>query len=872
MSVDIASLSIQVDSTSARTAKTDLDKLSDSGCNLTGIIEKIVAAWSSWKIVQYAKDAALLSARYETLGVVMGVIGNNAGYTKAQMDLFDQGLQRTGISMVESRNNLTRMAAAQLDLTKASQLGRVAQDAAVIAGINSSEAFENLVQGIVSGQPRILHTMGIFADFGREEKAWAEAHGRTKESLSQVELVQIRLNGTLEEGAKRSGAYEASMETTGKQLLSMKRYLDDLKVVFGALFGGALEVGVQTLNGSLKDMKQWLQDNAIAASLVKENLKGAAENFVGMVEDALRMGSGVNSIVAGFSLWELLAGGLNLTISAIRDIMNALVGFTKAAFVDPFVNAVQTTNELIGKLQSMFSLDPPDWWKALAGWASGKNPHAGWGQMISGASLTNVREFYNGKPEPVVDPTAGYQRKPHSLTEADKITAAKRAEEAARNKALHDAAGAGTSGTKEYQAELDRLQESLVGLTQSERAAEEMKLQLLANKDHKTTANPQVYDVSEGLARFDKGQAAKLAQAELASYQQLKDQLDPLTAQSEKYANAVAVINKYETDGAEKTKLLAAAKKQYEDSTQAAAQAELASYQKLKDQLDPLTAQSQKYAEAVAAINKYETDGAEKTKLLAAAKSDLTEAGRQELAYQNSLHAEANKLNKPAGDEEQRFKDMYAGVLIGADVYARKMKEVRKQELDLKASSGDLWAQMALQCESWSQRSTDAFVEFCFTGKNQFKDLVDSMLRDIARLAVQKQVMGPLFDNLAHMLSSSSPTTDSTPVGGTASDFGSIGQTDSPTYVPTTGGPTAKTTSGPAYVPTTSTPAPSAKATGSVTNQTAITVHVNATGNSKATVDQGGSQGVSLARQIEAVCDAWAVKNKRSGGALEYAR
>lgn len=45
-------------------------------------------------------------------------------------------------------------------------------------------------------------------------------------------------------------------------------------------------------------------------------------------------------------------------------------------------------------------------------------------------------------------------------------------------------------------------------------------------------------------------------------------------------------------------------------------------------------------------------------------------------------------------------------------------------------------------------RGTDAFVEFCFTGKAQFSDLITSMLRDLARLTVQKNVMGPLFDLL----------------------------------------------------------------------------------------------------------------------------
>ncbi len=670
--MDIANLAIKVDSTGVNSATGAMDKMSNVGNSLEGVIKKIAAVWTSWKLVEYAKEAALLSARYETLGVVMGTIGNNAGYTRAQMDLFDKGLQKTGISMVESRNNLTRMAAAQLDLTKASQLGRVAQDAAVIAGINSSEAFENLVQGIVSGQPRILHTMGIFADFGREEKAWAEAHGRTKESLTQVELVQIRLNGALEEGAKRAGAYEASMETTGKQLLSMQRYVDDLKVVFGDLFGGALEVGVQTMNGALKDMKKWLEDNAIAASLVKENLKGAAEDFVGLVKDTLSMKNGLSDVVEGLSIMEIASGAVGLTFAFIRDAVDLIVG----AFRE-LLGIVSKVDQFFVRT---FSLPTPEWLDKLLAWG-GKQYESGSAQYMRGFNATSIDQFYNGKPDSIVDPTAGYQRKPYALTEQDKITATKRAAAEANSAAEAKAA-------------------------ESSKKANDIKVQ-------------GYWDVAE--------QEQAVGDWEI---KYLKDQ-----------ENKKGEIFRQEADVAE---------------------------------------WCQNY---------------------------LTEKTQ-------------------------------AGLKAREQAYEKQVEDLRRVHTQLFGDLGNT-------IQGWSSNATDALTNFCMTGKLSFKDMVDSMIRDLIRLAIQKNITGVAADGLAHWINSWGKTTS--PADG--------GQTTSPTTVPTTGGPSSKASS---------------RSTGNV--QSNVTVHVNNSAPSGKVSGQTQAKGnVNMSRDIEAAVLQVIQKHQRSGGVLAQA-
>jgi hypothetical protein len=237
---DIATLGLRVDADGAIRAVKDFGDESERTAHKAEGLERtahrLTEAFVGYEAVRWAKETLELGARYQTLGVVMNVVGANAGKSAAQMANLQASLQQTGISMIESRNNLARMAQAHLNLADATRLARVAQDAAVIGNINSSEAFERLIHGIEAAEPMILRSIGINVGFEESYVKAGRAVGKTRDELSEHERTQIRANAVIESGARIAGTYEAAMGTAGKQINSTTRYLEDARVKVSEAF------------------------------------------------------------------------------------------------------------------------------------------------------------------------------------------------------------------------------------------------------------------------------------------------------------------------------------------------------------------------------------------------------------------------------------------------------------------------------------------------------------------------------------------------------------------------------------------------------------------------------------------------------------
>ena len=294
-----------------------INKAASSLDGLKNAAQAAATALGAYAAAKFIESSTLMAARNETLGVVLHKVGENAGYTAAQMDGYAQAVAKMGITVESSRQGVTRMAQANLDLAKSSELARLSQDAAVIAGMNSSQAMDGILHGITTLQPEVLRTYGIVVNFEQAYMKAAATMGTSAEALTQNQKQQIALNTVLEQGKGIAGAYEASLGTVGKALYSLERYIKDNKAAFGEIFTPALKILVDAFTQSLKDLGAWFIAN-----------KGEIQQFARTLAEDVKIG--VNLVKDGA---KLLADHLDLVKGAATAAGIVLAGIATSSVI-----------------------------------------------------------------------------------------------------------------------------------------------------------------------------------------------------------------------------------------------------------------------------------------------------------------------------------------------------------------------------------------------------------------------------------------------------------------------------------------------------------------------------------------------------------
>lgn len=224
-----------------------------AGVKLTGIISEVTRLYQS----------------FAQSDIVMRQVGKNAGYSAKELNDFAEAVRKSGISMIESRNTITKLASSNVDLANATKLARIAQDAAVIGQINSSEALGRLIHGLTTAQVEVLRNIGIVVNFEQAYKKLAQSIGKNTDQLTEQEKAQARLNVVLEAGEGIAGSYEASLQNAGKMYGSTARLVEDLKVKVGQLFDATAISAVTAYTELLKSLDRVINDLTTSGQIDK---------------------------------------------------------------------------------------------------------------------------------------------------------------------------------------------------------------------------------------------------------------------------------------------------------------------------------------------------------------------------------------------------------------------------------------------------------------------------------------------------------------------------------------------------------------------------------------------------------------------------
>lgn len=225
-----------------------------------GITLGNIAADAASKIISklgdamsFVGDSIVLAARVDVLNNVFEMTGKRAGYSAEQLGEYKKQIVSLGITQKDTLGILQRFIQGQLDLSEATKIARVAQDAAVIAGVNSSEAAITLTDAILKQQPVLLKQFGIITELNEVYAKQAKELGKNANDLTEVEKRQGFVNEIMRQSVTIAGSYTSAMEMAGKRLTSLPRYVEEFQVslgkVFQAEFAGLIDLTTSALKG-----------------------------------------------------------------------------------------------------------------------------------------------------------------------------------------------------------------------------------------------------------------------------------------------------------------------------------------------------------------------------------------------------------------------------------------------------------------------------------------------------------------------------------------------------------------------------------------------------------------------------------------------
>lgn len=249
------------------------------------------------------RSSTMIAARNEELAIVLQTVGKNAGYTADQLNSYEAAIKGLGITTQSARQSMVQMMQANIDLAHSTDLARLAQDAAVIAQVDSSEAFSRLITIIQTGNVLMGRRLGLNLDFAAANKRLAASLGITTDALTQEQRMQARVNEVMSQGTRIAGTYEAAMGSAGKQMRSLNRHWEEARAALGTAFLPMLSRAVKVVGDVLKAFN---------------NLDAGTQKTIA---NLLALGTGFSAVVVSIVMIGPKLIGLGRSISTLIPLL-----------------------------------------------------------------------------------------------------------------------------------------------------------------------------------------------------------------------------------------------------------------------------------------------------------------------------------------------------------------------------------------------------------------------------------------------------------------------------------------------------------------------------------------------------------------------
>ena len=319
------------------------------------------AGIAGYAIVRYGKEAFGVAAKVSELKVAIDAVGKSTGLGAAAINNAAKAIRKNGIEMDAAQNIALKFAQNNLDLSKAADVARVAQDLAVISQKNSTETAELLTRAIQTGSSILLKSAGISRYASEGYAKYAKTLGKNATQLTATERQQATINLIMEEGTRVAGLYEAAMTEPGKVLRSFKRIQNDIQLEMGNVLlkgfgpmikaaydltksfseslreGGAFRTILQGMGIAFKDLLQPMTDLLLRGHRFFKDLqfgKQSADQIADSFKKFLPIVTSVGAALAALGGKRLL-GGLPLVGGLFKSLNPFLTGLMLLAALSP---------------------------------------------------------------------------------------------------------------------------------------------------------------------------------------------------------------------------------------------------------------------------------------------------------------------------------------------------------------------------------------------------------------------------------------------------------------------------------------------------------------------------------------------------------
>jgi hypothetical protein len=314
-------------------------------------------------IAKFGRSAFTEAARVEELDIAMRAIGASTKIGYKQINLASKAIRDNGIEMAASQQIAIEFAQNNLELARAADIARVAQDLAVIGQKNSTETTMLLVRAIITGRTELLKSSGIQKSAGQMYEEYAQKVGKSTQALSAQEKQTAVINGVMKEGERVAGTYLAAMEAPGKVLRSFPRLFNDMKVEMGSAllegFGPLIKASYDMTSAFSKAIRgnDAFQKGIRGLGFVVNDLMSPLTNSVTKIKDFIKnldiSEDSVKNVIAKFYqfLPVISAVGVALSTFAGKSILSTIPGLSAfAGALNPimagFIALIATSPEL----------------------------------------------------------------------------------------------------------------------------------------------------------------------------------------------------------------------------------------------------------------------------------------------------------------------------------------------------------------------------------------------------------------------------------------------------------------------------------------------------------------------------------------------